>query len=95
MIHSAIQVVGILTWLLIVTFIITRIWTAITGRRRLSMHNQWVVVTGCDSGIGKGVMERLIADEANVIALCLTQEGAQAAINRGAKLAPCLNITDE
>ncbi|MEM7535686.1 MAG: SDR family NAD(P)-dependent oxidoreductase [Chloroflexota bacterium] len=95
MIHSAIQIVGMLTWLLILIIIVTRIWAVVAGRSRLSLYNRWVVVTGCDSGIGKGVMERLIADEANVIALCFTEEGTQAAMDSGAKLAPCLDITDE
>ena len=83
------------TRLLIGSFIASRFWSYMTGRKLLSLKNRSIVVTGCDSGIGRGVMKRLIGAEAAVIAFCFTEEGAQSALEAGAKLAPCLDLTDE
>ncbi|MBT4518456.1 MAG: SDR family NAD(P)-dependent oxidoreductase [Halieaceae bacterium] len=90
----AITVMGLIGWLIIGCFVVARLVSFVARQKKLSMEDRWVVVTGCDSGIGQGVMGQLIEDQASVIAFCLTEEGAKAALEAGAKLAPQLDITD-
>ena len=70
-------------------------WRTIKERQKLKINDRWVVVTGCDSGIGLGLVKKLVAEGALVIAFTYTQDGATRALNEGARLAPCLDITDE
>ena len=72
-------------------------WAAsvLRERKRLDIEGRWIVVTGCDSGFGRGVVDRLVAQGAHVVAMCLTKDGASAALAAGAALAPCLDLTDE
>lgn len=90
----AVSVVGIIGWLMIVYWLFSRLWFYIREKKRHSLQNRWVVLTGCDSGIGAGVMGQLTADGASVIAFCFTEQGAAAALAAGAKVAPRLDITD-
>jgi NAD(P)-dependent dehydrogenase (short-subunit alcohol dehydrogenase family) len=62
---------------------------------RLDVAGRTVVVTGCDSGFGRGVVEELARRRARVIACCFTEEGAQAALAAGAALAPRADLSDE
>jgi len=66
-------------------------------RRRgtLDLTGRWVVVTGCDSGFGRGAVQRLLQRGASVIACCYTPEGAQAALDAGAHWAPVVDLSDE
>jgi NAD(P)-dependent dehydrogenase (short-subunit alcohol dehydrogenase family) len=79
-------VLGLVAWL---------VWQPLKRRAMLDISGRWFVVTGCDSGIGAGVVEKLVEAGASVIAFTFTEEGARAALEAGAKLAPCLDITDE
>lgn len=75
-------------------FFIGRVWGYFRGLQRLNISNRWVIVTGCDSGIGLGVVKKLVAENASVIAFTYTEEGSKRALQEGARLAPCLDITD-
>ncbi|MCP5071128.1 MAG: SDR family NAD(P)-dependent oxidoreductase, partial [bacterium] len=77
--------VGLAAWL---------VWQRLKRRAMLDIGGQWFVVTGCDSGIGSGVVEKLARGGACVIAFCFTEEGARTALGAGAKLAPRLDLTD-
>ena len=68
---------------------------ALRHRPVLDVAGRWVVVTGCDSGIGEGVAATLAARGAKVIACCLTDEGAAAAVAAGAACAQRFDLTDE
>lgn len=64
-------------------------------RPRLDIAGRWVVVTGCDSGFGRGVVEDLVARGAQVVAFTFTEQGAEQALAVGARLAPRLDLTDD
>jgi len=85
---------GAAVWLVVILLLAARSWKAIREGARLDVAGRWVVVTGCDSGFGRGVVEALVAADARVVAFCYTDEGAKAALAAGAKLAPCLDLTD-
>lgn len=89
------QITGIILWILIALLVLERIFRAIRERSRLEMKERWVVITGCDSGIGLGVVEKLSAEGANVIACTYTAEGAERAVKAGAKQTLQFDITDE
>lgn len=89
------QITGILIWILIALLLIGRLFRAIKEHARLEMKNLWVVITGCDSGIGLGVVEQLAAEGASVIACTYTAEGAERAAKAGAKQTLRFDITDD
>ena len=86
---------GAAVWLLLLLMLVRRLWSALVGRSREDVSGRWVVVTGCDSGFGRGIVEALVARGAQVVAFCLTPEGAAAALQAGAARAPCLDLTDD
>ena len=94
MVDSAVEVMGLVVWFIIGCYIVTRVCLALLRRKKLDVQDRWVVVTGCDTGIGAGAMNKLIEDKASVIAFCYTDEGSKAALAAGAKLAPRLDIAD-
>lgn len=77
---------------------------AIFGLRKVlspkttSLENKWVLITGCDSGLGKLSAEALIKQYSlsglKVICLCLTEAAAQAVINFGASAAFSGDVTN-
>jgi NAD(P)-dependent dehydrogenase (short-subunit alcohol dehydrogenase family) len=77
--------VGVVAWL---------VWQRLKRQAMLDIRDRWFVVTGCDSGIGAGVVQKLVGAGACVVAFTLTEEGARSALEAGAKLAPRLDITD-
>ena len=87
--------VGWLVLAAIAAWLVLRVVSALRSRAQLDMAGRWIVVTGCDSGLGRGVVEKLVATDARVIACCLTREGSDAALATGAASAPCLDLTDE
>ena len=87
--------VGWVVLVAIALWFVLRVIDALRSRSHLDMAGRWIVVTGCDSGLGRGVVEKLVASKARVIACCLTQEGADAALATGVASAPCLDLTDE
>ncbi len=89
------QITGIIIWILAALLLIGRLFRAIKERTRLEMNNRWVVITGCDSGIGLGVVEQLAAEGASVIACTYTAEGAERVMKAGAKQTLRFDITDE
>jgi len=89
------QITGIILWVLAALLFVDRIINALKERARLEMKNRWVVITGCDSGIGLGVVEQLAAEGADVIACTYTAEGAERAAKAGAKHTLQFDITDE
>ena len=93
--NAILQITGFVVWLLVGLAIAGRLIRSLKERARLEMKNRWVVVTGCDSGIGLGVVEKLVAEGASVIACTYTPEGAERAKQAGAKQALCFDITDE
>ncbi|MDP6469383.1 MAG: SDR family NAD(P)-dependent oxidoreductase [Pseudomonadales bacterium] len=86
---------GAVMWLFLLAALGLRVHKMLRARGREDVTGRWLVVTGCDSGFGHGVVESLVARGANVIAFCLTAQGADAARSLGAKLAPCLDLTDD
>ncbi len=95
MVNSAINIMGLICWFFIGVFILRRTWKFFRRLKILNLTNRWIVVTGCDSGIGAGVVKKLVEAKASVIAFTYTEDGAKAALDAGAKLAPCLDLTDE
>ncbi len=89
------QITGIIIWILIALLFVGRAFRALRERARLGMKNRWVVITGCDSGIGLGVVEKLAAEGADVIACTYTAEGAERAAKVGAKQTLQFDITNE
>ena len=85
---------GVLVWLFAVVFAVRRVIAAVRGRTQLNVTDRYVVVTGCDSGFGQGVVKHLVARGARVVACCFTEEGAQTAITLGATSAPRVDLTD-
>lgn len=83
---GSLLIVGLVAWL---------VWQPLKRRAMLNISGRWFVVTGCDTGIGAGVVEKLVEAKASVIAFTFTEDGAKAALDAGAKLAPCLDITNE
>ena len=81
--------------LLVVGFVAWLVWQPLKRRAMLDISGRWFVVTGCDSGIGAGVVRKLVEARASVIAFTFTEDGARAALDAGAKLAPCLDITND
>ena len=77
---------GVLLWVLV------RVSAWLRRIPCLDLQGRWVVVTGCDSGIGQGVLAALSQCGAKVIACCLTNEGARAAMDAGAAWAPCADL---
>ena len=90
-----ITIVGTLAWIIIIFSLASRLWRYIKEQQMLDISNRWVIVTGCDTGIGFGVMKKLLDEGASVIAFNYTEQGAQQALKLGAKLAPRFDITDE
>jgi len=86
---------GALVWFLLLLMLVKRLWSRLAGRSREDVSGRWVVVTGCDSGFGHGIVEALVARRARIVAFCLTPEGASAALQAGAAQAPCLDLTDD
>jgi NAD(P)-dependent dehydrogenase (short-subunit alcohol dehydrogenase family) len=89
------QITGIIIWILIALLLVGRLFRAVRERAWLEMKNRWVVITGCDSGIGLGVVAHLAAEGANVIACTYTAEGLEHAAKAGAKQTLQFDITDE
>ena len=67
----------------------------ITFTSRRSVEGKYIVLAGCDSGIGELVLRDLCLLKANVIALCYTPEGVSNAKNIGAKAAILCDLTKE
>jgi hypothetical protein len=63
--------VGVVAWL---------VWQRLKRRALLDIRDRWFVVTGCDSGIGQGVVRKLVEAGASVVAFTFTEEGARAAL---------------
>ena len=89
------QITGIIIWILAALLLIGKLFRAIKERTRLEMNNRWVVITGCDSGIGLGVVEKLATEGASVIACTYTAEGVERVMKAGAKQTLRFDITDE
>lgn len=92
---NAAAVTGAAVWALAGLAAVRRGWHAARSVARVDVAGRWIVVTGCDSGLGQGLLGELIDRNAQVIALCFTQAGADAALARGAALAPQLDLTDD
>ncbi len=86
---------GFIVWCFMALIVIKKLVAALRSRSSESISGRWVLVTGCDSGFGQGVVAELVSREANVIACCLTPDGAAAALVAGARAAPCLDLSDD
>jgi NAD(P)-dependent dehydrogenase (short-subunit alcohol dehydrogenase family) len=90
-----IMATGTIVWIILAVMLLTKLVARVRERAQLNMAGSWVVVTGCDSGFGRGVLEALVSRQIQVIACCFTPAGAAAAIAAGARSAPCLDLKDE
>jgi len=88
-------VTGIVVWALAALLLLGRLTRFVKERARLDMQGRWVVVTGCDSGIGAGVVATLVTQGASVIACVYTTDGAVRARQAGAKQALQFDVTDD
>lgn len=86
---------GAVVWMLALGVALSFAWRTLRRRDRLDVAGRWVVVTGCDSGFGRGVVVELVARGAQVVACCFTEAGAEAALAAGAARAPQVDLTDE
>jgi NAD(P)-dependent dehydrogenase (short-subunit alcohol dehydrogenase family) len=89
------QITGIIIWILIALLLVGRVLRAVKECARLEMKDRWVVITGCDSGIGLGVVEKLAAEGAKVVACTYTAEGAERAAKAGAIQTLRFDLADE
>ncbi|MCC6806918.1 MAG: SDR family NAD(P)-dependent oxidoreductase [Deltaproteobacteria bacterium] len=69
--------------------------SSLRRRRLLGIDGRWIVVTGCDSGLGQDLAGQLASRGARVVACCFTEAGAKAALAHGVALAPCFDLSDE
>ena len=86
---------GIAAWSILALMLLYKLISVWRERAQLDISGRWIVVTGCDSGFGHGIVASLVARKAKVIACCFTPEGAAAALKAGAQLAPCLDLKDD
>ncbi|MBL8923266.1 MAG: SDR family NAD(P)-dependent oxidoreductase [Myxococcaceae bacterium] len=93
--EPALLVTGLLVWTFAALALTGRLRTALGQRARLDVAGKTVVVTGCDSGFGRGVVEELARRRCRVIACCYTEEGSRAALAAGAALAPRIDLSTE
>jgi NAD(P)-dependent dehydrogenase (short-subunit alcohol dehydrogenase family) len=85
---------GIVTWAIAALVLSGKFVRFLRERSRLNMNSRWVVITGCDSGIGAGVVELLVAEGAAVIACVFTAAGAARATQAGAQRVLQFDVTD-
>ena len=95
LLQALISGAGIAAWSLLALIVLHKIVSLLRERAQLDISGRWIVVTGCDSGFGRGVVESLVARRARVIACCFTPEGAASALEAGAQLAPCIDLSDD
>jgi len=55
-------VTGIVMWALAAVVLLGKVVRFLKERSRVDMNGRWVVVTGCDSGIGAGVVAKLVGE---------------------------------
>jgi NAD(P)-dependent dehydrogenase (short-subunit alcohol dehydrogenase family) len=87
-------VTGMVLWAIAAAVLLGKTLRLLKERSRLNMNGRWVVVTGCDSGIGAGVVAALVAEEASVIACVYTADGAERAKQAGAQHVLRFDVTD-
>jgi NAD(P)-dependent dehydrogenase (short-subunit alcohol dehydrogenase family) len=87
------MVTGAITWALLTAWMFTTFVQFLRERSTFDLQNRWVLVTGCDSGIGLGVVTMLAARKARVIACTYTAEGEQQARSAGAALTLRFDLT--
>jgi len=62
-------------------------------RQRVALAGQWVVVTGCDSGIGRAVVHRLLRHECSIIACCQSEQACVELRENGVAAALQIDLT--
>lgn len=71
-------------------------WKFVRSLLRESLENEAVVITGCDSGLGFAIVQRLVLERAVVFATCLTPAGLQKCKALGSCVIPChVDITSD
>jgi NAD(P)-dependent dehydrogenase (short-subunit alcohol dehydrogenase family) len=85
---------GSLVALALLLWGVARLAAWLRRRPQEDLHGRWVVVTGCDSGFGQGLVRNLVERGARVVAFCLTPQGAERAMEAGAARAPRLDLSD-
>ncbi len=95
MIDQAIFIVGATTLAALGLVALTRLLGALGRLPRQDVSGRWVMVTGCDSGFGAGVVSALSGRGAHVIAFCLTEDGGARARDEGAREVHVVDLTDE
>ena len=92
---SVVLAVGYITLAILVWSMVSAVYRKIRGRSRLNITGRWVVITGCDSGIGLGLVTALSERGAKVVACCYTEAGAHGALAAGAAWAPHFDLTKD
>jgi NAD(P)-dependent dehydrogenase (short-subunit alcohol dehydrogenase family) len=82
---------AVVTGLAVVGFVLRRF----LPKRRISLKGKTVVITGCDTGFGAGVVAALVDEGASVISLCYTSQGVDRTINSGVKSSLLVDLSDE
>lgn len=90
-----VDIAGVTLLLLLGMQGVSRILGKIGQRAILSLKGRWIIVTGCDTGIGALAVSRLVEQGAKVIAFTFSEAGKEAALSAGAVMSPCLDLTDE
>ena len=85
---------GVALWILVSLVVVGRSIRWLGSLGRLEARDRWIVVTGCDSGFGLGVVEALVARGARVMAYCYTEAGEARAKAAGAAATSRLDLTD-
>jgi NAD(P)-dependent dehydrogenase (short-subunit alcohol dehydrogenase family) len=81
-------------WTIAAAVLLGKVVRFLKERSRMNMIGRWVVVTGCDSGIGAGVVATLVAEGAAVIACVYTADGAERMKQTGAQHVLRFDVTD-
>jgi NAD(P)-dependent dehydrogenase (short-subunit alcohol dehydrogenase family) len=85
---------GALFWAAVGAWLLASVGRRMAAGQRLDVRGRWVLVTGCDSGLGLGVVEQLHAHGVRVVACTYTQDGAKRATAAGAEWAPSFDLCD-
>ena len=62
-------------------------------RQRVSLSGRWVVVTGCDSGVGRAVVHRLLRHQCQIIACCQSEQACRELKQHGVVATLQLDLT--
>jgi len=89
-------IVSALGWLVVWGFCLFAAFKCghwLVRRQRVSLSGRWVVVTGCDSGVGRAVVHRLLRHQCQIIACCQSEQACRELKQHGVVATLQLDLT--